>query len=394
MKIAYFHCASGISGDMCLGALLHAGADFEQLKHQLALLPVKEYEIFYHPVLKNNISAGQFTVVSAKDQPHRQLKDIVDMIHDSSLPPEIQNKSLAVFYRLAEAEAKVHGTSIDKIHFHEVGAIDGIIDIVGTIICLSLLKIEQVISSPLPVGYGFISCAHGLLPLPAPATREILKGIPQYGIDVEGELVTPTGASLIATLAQSFGPFPKMLVDTVAYGAGTKEYTIPNLLAITIGRDNHIDGLFREEIDMIETPVDNMNPEYFSHLWETIFSLGALDLYLTSIYMKKGRPGTLLTVLCQPEHSEFIMATILQETSSLGVRIRKESRRCCPRRKVTVNTKFGQVGIKVAAINEMVNFAPEYEDCRQLALMHHVPLKEVYLEAIVAAQNDAKPKNI
>ncbi|ATW26394.1 nickel pincer cofactor biosynthesis protein LarC [Candidatus Formimonas warabiya] len=387
MKIAYFHCPAGISGDMCLGALVDAGADLNELQHRLALLPLTGYNISSSPVVKGGISARKVSVEYAEHQPHRRLHDIIEIINQSGLSPEIQEKSCAVFCRLAEAEAKVHGTTREDVHFHEVGAVDAIIDIVGTVICLSLLGIDQVISSPLPMGHGFIKCAHGLLPLPAPATQELLKGAPVYGVDVEGELVTPTGASLITTLAQSFGPYPEMRLDAVGRGAGTKNFAFPNLLTVSIGsRDAHPDT-GREQIMVLETAIDDMNPEIFSHLWEVVFSLGALDMYLTAVQMKKGRPGSLLTLLCRSEAVDPLIQTVLKETSSLGIRIRREDRFCCPRQKVTVRTRFGEVSIKIGTVEGTMNISPEYEDCRKLAQFHQVPLKEIYLEAITSAKN-------
>lgn len=387
MRTAYFHCSSGISGDMCVGALLHAGADYAALKGQLALLPLHHYDISYSPVLKNSISAGKFDVTYQDDHPHRHLDDILRIIQDSGLSPEIKEKSAAIFKKLAQAEAKVHGTTPEAIHFHEVGAVDAIIDIVGTVICLSLLGVEKILSSPLPMGHGFIHCAHGVLPLPAPATRELLKGIPQYGIDVQGELVTPTGAAIISTLAHSFGPLPEMTIDTFGYGAGTKDYAIPNMLTVSLGHDKESGAhLSSEEITVVETTIDDMNPEIFSYLWEIIFSMGALDMYITPVYMKKGRPGSLVTVLCRTEGLDPILHVLLRETSSLGVRIRKEYRRCCSRQKITVQTKYGPVGIKIGQGDGTANLAPEYEDCKELAKKHQIPLKEVYLEALFAAK--------
>ncbi|MEL7566024.1 MAG: nickel pincer cofactor biosynthesis protein LarC [Dehalobacterium sp.] len=386
MKTAYFHCSSGISGDMCLGALINGGADFNILKQQLSLLPLDNYEITYNKVLKNGISVGKFNVSYHDNHPHRHLSDIIGIINNSSLAPEIKKKSIDIFTCLANAEAKIHGTTPEKIHFHEVGAVDAIIDIVGTVICLSLLKVGKIISSPLPMGHGFITCAHGMLPLPAPATREILKGIPQYGIDIEGELVTPTGAAIIATLAHSFGQLPEMKIDAYGYGAGTKEYSIPNILSVSLGDSSSKSQLINEEVTVVETSLDDMNPEIFSYLWEIIFTSGALDMYITPIYMKKGRPGSLITVLCQTENIDTIVNTLLKETSSLGVRIHKESRRCCHRKKLTVQTKFGAIGVKIGFLDGIANLAPEYNDCQNIAKMHRVPLKEVYFEALAEAK--------
>lgn len=386
MRTAYFQCSSGISGDMCLGALIHGGADFRALKQQLSLLSLDNYEITYNTVIKNGISVGKFNVICSENHPHRHLSDIIHIINDSELAPEIKKKSIAIFSCLAQAEANIHGTTMEKIHFHEVGAVDAIIDIVGTVICLSLLQVDKIISSPLPMSHGFITCAHGILPLPAPATREILKGVPQYGIDIEGELVTPTGAAIIATLAHSFGQLPEMKVDAFGFGTGTKEYSIPNILTVSLGRTNLETQLNHEEVTVIETGLDDMNPEIFSYLWEIIFSLGALDMYITPIYMKKGRPGSLITILCRWEETDAIVHALLKETSSLGVRIRKESRRCCPRKQITVQTRFGTVGVKMGISDSITNLAPEYEDCRILSKEHQVSLKEVYLEALIEAK--------
>jgi len=387
MKIAYFHCTSGVSGDMCLGALIHAGADFNILKQQVALLPLKNYEIFYEQISRNGISVGKFDVKYSDDHPHRHLSDILQIIDQSELNPEIKKRAGEIFTTLARAEAKVHGTTLDKVHFHEVGAVDTIIDIVGTVICLSLLKVDKVVASPLPIGHGFIKCAHGILPVPAPATREILKGIPQYGIDIEGELVTPTGAAIVATLAHSFGPLPEMVVESYGFGAGTKEFAIPNFLSVSIGNESAgILDMKREEVYLLEANIDDMNPEFFSYLWERIFSSGALDMFIMPVLMKKGRPGSLINVLCPESRVNPLVETLLKETSSLGVRVHKDFRYCCRRKKTTVNTKYGPITVKVGEMGGNLNLAPEYEDCKILAQKYQVPLKEVYLEALCEAK--------
>ncbi|HHT62544.1 MAG: nickel pincer cofactor biosynthesis protein LarC [Bacillota bacterium] len=388
MKTAYFHCDSGISGDMCIGALVHAGADFSSLRQQLSTLPLNNYEISYDTILKNNITAGKFTVKFAEDQPHRNLEDILHIINTANLAPEIKERSKDVFTRLAQAEAKVHGTTPDKIHFHEVGAVDSIIDIVGTVICLSLLKIEKIVSSPLPVGRGFVTCAHGTIPLPAPATREILKGVPQYGLNIEGELVTPTGAAIIATLAHSFGPLPEMSVHAFGFGAGTKDFSIPNILAVSIGEEHSSSPLLlKEEINILEACIDDMNPEFFSYLWDRVFSVGAKDMFITPVYMKKGRPGFLVTVLCLKDKAKDVAGTLLKETSTLGVRVRSETRFYCPRENIKVKTKYGEINVKVGNIEGTKNLAPEFEECKNAARKHQVPLKDVYWEAIVKAKS-------
>lgn len=394
MKIAYFQCSSGISGDMCLGALIHAGINFNELKDQLSLLPLKNYDITYTTVVKNGISAGKFDVIYTEDHPHRHLQDIKEIINNSGLNPEIKKKSIDIFTRLAAAEAIIHGTTLENIHFHEVGAVDAIIDIVGTVICLSLLNVDKIIASPLPVGHGFIKCAHGVIPLPAPATRELLKGIPQYGVDIEGELVTPTGAAIISTMADSFGQLPLMSAESYGFGAGTKEYSIPNILNVTLGRsfdefNEHIHinkDTNEKKITVLETSLDDMNPEFFSYLWEIVFESGALDMYITPIYMKKGRSGSLITIICHEEKKNNLIDILMKETSSLGVRIRQEERCIAARKFLKVQTQFGDINIKIGEFSGSINFAPEYEDCRKLAKLNHIPLKKVYLEALLEAK--------
>ncbi|MGI6711263.1 MAG: nickel pincer cofactor biosynthesis protein LarC [Bacillota bacterium] len=385
MKIAYFDCGAGISGDMCLGALIHAGVNMDQLKDQLATLPLSNYRITPTSVIKRGISATQVHVTyEEQNQPSRHLKDITAIINQSTLLTEIKEKSIAVFTRLAEAEARVHGCTVDQVHFHEVGAVDAIIDIVGTVTCLSLLQVEKIISSPLPMGHGFVRCAHGLIPIPAPATLELLRNIPIYGVNIEGELVTPTGAAIITTLADSFGPFPTMNISTIGLGSGEKDFDIPNILRISLGEENS--PFSYEEITVIEASIDDMNPEFYSYLWEQAFSRGALDIFLIPIYMKKGRPGNLVTVLCYKENLEKLITLFLQETTSLGTRIRTEKRFICPRKTVTVNTKYGQVDVKIGFFQGHYDIAPEYENCRLLAKKKQIPLKDIYLEALLAAR--------
>ncbi|MDD2496555.1 MAG: nickel pincer cofactor biosynthesis protein LarC [Desulfitobacteriaceae bacterium] len=380
MKSAYFDCASGISGDMCLGALVHAGASFPELVSQLSLLPVKGYRIFSGPVFKNNIKATGIHVDPGENHAHRHLKDILHIINGSSLPAQVKEKSARIFVRLADAEGEVHGISSDKVHFHEVGAVDAIVDIVGTVICLSLLGIERIVASPLPMGHGFIKCAHGLIPIPAPATQALLKEVPVYGVDIEGELVTPTGASIITALADSFGPQPAMHVNTVGLGAGSRDYGIPNILRVSIGTSSTLSQA--EHIEVLETTTDDMNPEFFTYLWDQVFAEGALEMFFTPIQMKKGRPGTLLTILCLASNRDKILSVLYRETTTLGVRVRKEDRFYCQRKILSVATRFGKVKVKVGSFEDTANIAPEFEDCRDLALKHKVPLKLIYQEAL------------
>lgn len=382
MNTAYFDCSSGISGDMCLGALIHAGADFQEMEQQLSLLPIEGFSLSRESTRKKGITATKIQVKCHGHHHHRGLEDILRIIDKSSLSHRVKEQSGLIFSRLAKAEAEVHGLPVNEVHFHEVGAVDAIVDIVGTVLCLAQLQIEKIISSPLPLGHGFIDCAHGLLPLPAPATQMLLKGIPVYGVDIEGELVTPTGAAIVSTLASSFGPAPLMTVNSLGYGAGEKDFGIPNILRVSVGQEAFQTEL--EEIEVLETTVDDMSPEIFSYLWEKIFKQGALDMFLTSVQMKKGRPGTLITVLCHPNKRSEIFATLVAETTTLGIRIRREQRFCCPRKIIQISTKYGEVKVKVGEFQGITKMAPEYEDCRLIANKHQVPLKEVFQEILTA----------
>jgi len=388
MTTAYFDCSSGISGDMCLGALLHAGIDFEHFKNTLSLISLNGFDITSRLVKKKGIAATKVDVTYQKKQPHRHLNDILSLINSSALSSEIKGSACSIFRRLAQAEAEVHGVSMDQIHFHEVGAVDALVDIIGTVICLSLLKVDKVVSSPLPMGRGFVRCVHGLIPLPAPAVQQLVKDIPVYGVDIEGELVTPTGAAIITTLADSFGPLPPMVISNLGLGAGEKDYDIPNILRVSIGSETSTQNRkIEDEVVIIETCIDDMNPEFFSHIWEEIFAAGALDMFLTPVVMKKGRPGTLATVSCREPDTEKVLSVLIRETSTIGIRFRLEKRFCCPRKIVYVQTSFGTVRVKQSHFQGRTNVAPEYEDCRALAQKNAVPLKEVYLSALAAAYN-------
>lgn len=389
MKTAYFDCAAGISGDMCLGALIHAGANMDHLLSRLAMLPIRGYQVSAAPVCKNGILGTAVTVSCEESLDQRGLNDILQIIHGSALPISVREKASLIFQRLAAAEGAVHGISPAEIHFHEVGAIDAIIDIVGTVICLEELAIDEIVASPLPMGHGFVHCAHGCLPLPAPATQHLLKNLPVYGIDQAGELVTPTGAAIISTLAGSFGPMPAMKVTELGFGAGAKDFPFPNLLRISLGQRSQT--AVEEEVVVIETAIDDMNPEIYSYLWEKLFDRQALDVYLTPIQMKKGRPGTLLTVLCRSSALDDISSVIFQETSTLGMRIRREHRIICSRKILIIPTPLGEGQVKVSRRGSAENITPEFTVCRQLAMANHLALKEVYqivMEAAYAFRSD------
>jgi len=379
MRIAYFDCFAGISGDMVLGAVLDAGADEARFRQELARLAI-EFELQVSKVVKNGIEATDVRVIVPHEHHHRRLNDIKALIESSDLSQTVKTRSTAIFQRLAEAEGAVHGTSPEEVTFHEVGAVDAIVDIVGSAIGMELLGIEEVFCSPLPMGHGFVEAAHGKIPLPAPATVEILKCVPVYDAGIQGELVTPTGAAIIRTLATEFGDMSPMTLQATAYGAGKTEFPFPNVLRLMIGES---DGLYHERVAIVETNIDDMNPEFYDTVFERLFKAGALDVYLTPIYMKKNRPANLLTAICPIEKKDDISQVILTETTTFGVRISIASRRCLERRWETVTTRFGDIRIKIGLMGDkQITASPEYEDCRKAAEAHDVPVRTVYQEAL------------
>jgi uncharacterized protein (TIGR00299 family) protein len=380
MKIAYLDCFSGIAGDMLLGALLDAGLPEETLRRDLARLGVPGYELDISQVQRHGLRATHLQVRMTEAPTARHLPDILGLIEDSDLDAAVKERAAAVFHRLAVAEGKVHGTPPDSVHFHEVGAVDAIVDVVGAAAGLAALGIERLACSPLPLGRGWVQSAHGRLPVPAPATAELVRGIPTWAGDAEAELVTPTGAALVTTLADEFGAMPPMTVSAVGYGAGTRELDSPNVLRLFIGEGAAQVG--RDRVAVLETNIDDMNPEIFDHVMERLLSAGALDVFLTPIAMKKNRPATLLTVLAEPAGREALLEIIFRETTTLGVRCAEMERRCLARESIEVETPWGAVGVKLGRLgDEVVTVAPEYEDCRRVAREHHVPLRLVYEHA-------------
>jgi len=384
MSIAYFDCFAGISGDMCLGALIDAGAPQEELVSGLKTLKVPGWHLRVSKVSKNGISASKVDVeMASAGHRERRLPEILKIIAKAELPGSAKELASRTFQRLAEAEAKVHGVPVEKVHFHEVGAVDAIVDVVGTALALELLGIDHVISSRLPSFHGFALTAHGTFPLPAPATLELVKGIPMSERDVEGELVTPTGAAIITTSAESFGPMPSMKVSSVGYGAGAADYDFPNALRVVIGEESRPGEM--DEVRVVETNIDDLNPEFYEVIMGRLFGEGALDVYLTPVQMKKTRPGTLVTVISPPAAVDRIAEVLFRESSTIGVRV-TEARRLCPERKVEeIETRYGMIRMKVSERRGRVrNAAPEYEDCRAAAAAYGVPIKEVYAAAIAA----------
>ncbi len=387
MRTVYFDCFSGISGDMTIGALIDAGLSFDELHAQLATLHVPGYELAIEKVTKHGIAGTKFHVrVRDPGTEHRRLHDIEGILRGSGLPPRIQERALRVFTRLAEAEATVHHTTLEQVHFHEVGAIDSIVDITGAVIGLDLLDVRRILASAVNVGAGFIRAAHGVLPVPGPATAELLRGAPTYARGTDGELTTPTGAALLATLAESFGPLPYLRVEQIGYGAGSKDLPhAPNLLRVFVGEDGT-----RGDADMItvlEANLDDMNPEWFEYAQEQLFVHGALDVFYTPIFMKKNRPATKLTVLCEGGAVDAIVETLFQHTSTFGVRTYEVRRRKLQRYSQMVDTPFGPIAVKVGQWGgRIVQVSPEYESCRQAARHSGAPLKAVYHAAEALAR--------
>ena len=418
MKILYLDCFAGISGDMTIGALLDLGLDFEFLKNELAKLGVAGYELSQSRVDRSGINAAKFDVhlsnieinhhhdhthgdhshshdselithhsslnTSPHSHDHRSLSTIKHLIEASTLSNKVKTNSLAIFQRIGEAETKIHGVDIESIHFHEVGAIDSIVDIIGACIGLEALGIEKIISSPLHVGYGTFTCAHGTYPIPGPAATEILRGVPIYAKEIEGELVTPTGAAIVATLASEFSKMPMMRVEKVGYGAGTRTYEkFPNVLRAVIGELETEDAT-PDTISVIEANIDDLSPQIFGHFMEQALAAGALDIFYTPVQMKKNRPGILLTLLCTVADREKFIDLIFRETTTLGVRHRDEKRVILRREFVTVETEFGAIKIKIARNEngEIMNAAPEFEDCHSAAKKHEVAVRKVQAAAM------------
>ncbi len=395
MKIGYLDCPSGISGDMFLGALVDCGVPLDVIKESLAVLPIDGFEISTQRVNKAGLIATQFEVMVEDQVTERRLTDIVNLILESPLPEKIKEKSVEVFRRIGEVEARIHGLEVEKIHLHELGGLDTIIDVVGVILGVEILGIEKLYASGLPLGSGTIQSAHGTLPLPAPATLALLEGIPVHGSEIKKELVTPTGAALITSLVQEFGGIPPMRLLKTGYGAGKRDLPTPNVLRLLIGEDiEPVSSTYPYQVEILvclECSIDNMNPEIYSYLSEKLFDSGALDVSLFPIYMKKNRPGTLVTVLCSQEAAQKLMEIVFSETTTLGVRKYTVDRFSVERHITQVTTPYGAVNIKYSKKGDKTwSFAPEYEDCRRLALQHNIPIRKIYRAAEAAAEEYLK----
>lgn len=409
MKVLYFDCFSGISGDMVLGALIDCGIDPERFISEINKLNIEGYSIKVTRGAKNGISGIDVDVQLDNDKDgdhgchegnddhsahdhdshnkahhHRNLQDIEYIIDNSALKQNVKDVSKKIFRKLAYAEAKVHGKPVEEVHFHEVGAVDSIIDITGTAICLDLLGVEKVIGSAVNTGMGFVKCQHGIIPVPGPAAMELLKGIPIYSLDIRTELVTPTGAAILSSLCESFGPIPQMTVESTGYGLGKKDIEIPNLLRTVIGEEKkNQDGIY-----VIECNIDDMNSEFYEYVMERLFEAGALDVFLTNIVMKKSRPAVKLSVIAESKYVETLTGIIFSETSTIGVRKYPVERDILCRKTVALDTAYGPVNIKVSYKDgNIMNYAPEYIDVKKAAARSGVPMKQVYFESVRAYLN-------
>ncbi|MGQ9653557.1 MAG: nickel pincer cofactor biosynthesis protein LarC [Thermodesulfobacteriota bacterium] len=392
MRILYIDAFSGASGDMFLGALLDMGVPLESLETEVRKLPLERFRLVAVKEPRHGIYGTRLTVeLHERIHAHRTMAQIRTVLQDTGLEPQVRDLALRVFERLAEAEGRVHGVAPEAVTFHEVGALDSVVDIVGAAAGIRWLSPDRVVSSALPLGRGFVRGGHGVLPVPAPATLEILKGVPVSEGGQEGELVTPTGAAIIREIAHDFGPLPAMRMEMLGYGVGHRDLSDrPNLLRLILGEADHV--IFREDW-VLEANIDDMNPEFCEHLMETLMAQGALDVSWSPLIMKRGRPGVLLRVLAEPHLRDSMAEIILRESTSIGVRFLPMLRRCLERRHEVVETPWGPVRIKVSyAGGEVLNALPEYQDCREIASRAGVPVKEVYHEALsIYRRNRTRP---
>lgn len=392
MKIAYFDCFSGASGDMILGSLIDAGFSLDKLTEELKKLDLKDYELSLKKVLRSGITGIKFDVLINKEKIHiednskRTIKDITKIINGSTLIGCIKEDSIRIFQNLAKAEAKVHNTSPDKVHFHEVGAVDSIVDIVGAVIAFHNLKIEKIYFSPIRAGTGFVKCHNGGFPVPAPATIELLKGCHVIGTDIKHELITPTGAAILTTLGENVEICPEISLLKIGYGAGSYEIPkIPNLLRVMIGET--ISVYEKDEVWMLETNIDDMTGEHLGYLLEKVLEAGALDGYITHVQMKKSRPGVLMSIIVDDVNLSKVENVIFDQSTTFGIRKYRASRDKLPRKLIDIQTEFGIIKVKMVMLNGIIkNVAPEYEDCKRIADEKGIPLKRVYNAAVRASQ--------
>ena len=401
MKIAYFDCFSGAAGDMILAALIDAGLSLDDLKDQLASLPVSGYSLSADKVARSGISATKFNVHVHEEHSHgagdghshhgRHLPEILTFIEESALPDAAKANASRIFERLAAAEGHVHGKPPETIHFHEVGAVDSIVDIVGAAVALDLLGIERVYCSPFRVGTGTIRCAHGEIPVPAPATAKLLEGLPVIQTPVEAELTTPSGAAILSTLAEDFGPMPPRRITSTGYGAGSRDIKgRANVLRVFIG-EAATDGLESDVVEVIEANIDDMSPEFFGGIFDRVLDAGALDVSVAPVQMKKGRPGFLISAIVPPARSAAVQEVFFRETTTFGVRITEARRSKLARETREVRTPLGAIRVKIGRLGgEVIRVKPEHDDCARIASERGLPFREVYAAALKAADGNAK----
>jgi hypothetical protein len=387
VKLAYFDLIAGASGDMLLGALVDAGLPFEELQRALDELHLPGFALACEKVRRGAFAATKVDVHVTDPETARHLPEIEAVIAASDLSTAIRERALRIFRRMIAVEAAIHDSPVETVHLHELGALDTIVDVTGVLLGLDLLGIERVVVSPFPLGRGVLAGSHGRMPLPAPATVALLAGAPVVGVDHALETVTPTAAALLTELAAGYGPIPAMRLLAAGYGAGTRTTPEPNILRVLLGEATGLEDSEQEALDLLETTIDDMNPELYGYVLERLFASGALDAHLVPVIMKKNRPGIVLSVLCRPESTAGLRDLLFAETTTLGIRVQRVARSCLPRASETVETPWGPVRIKVARWGDgAAKAAPEYEDCRAAAQAHGVPLREVYAAALDAWQ--------
>jgi uncharacterized protein (TIGR00299 family) protein len=391
MKIAYLDCFSGISGDMFIGALIDAGFPIEELRKALRSLPLEGYTLEITREERNHLFGTRFKVkVSGDPQPHRRLSHIRDLLLAGNLRPSVRDKSIAIFESIAVEEGKIHGCPAEEVHFHEVGAVDSIVDIVGSVLGMEYLGIVTTCASSLPLGSGFVETAHGRIPLPAPATVALLKGIPVHGSGLMEELVTPTGAALLKGLVHSFGSLPPMAIEKVGYGVGSRNLADrPNLLRVLIGQEQG--GANEETVVILESNLDDTNPEWLGFLMERLFEAGALDVVFFPGYMKKNRPAVLVHVMGKPLHKDQLMNILFSESTTLGVRFHYTQRRILERSFAEIDSPWGRMKVKkVFRPDGSIYLLPEFEECRRIAKERGIPLRDVYSWVTAQGRSDKK----
>ena len=377
MKILYFDCISGISGDMILGAFIDMGTDVDELKRDLDKLGIGQFSFSVKKVIRNGISVTSLDVETEEGTHHRNYNTIKKIIDESMLSARVKELSNKVFYRLAAAEGKVHSKPVDKVHFHEVGAVDSIVDIVGACICIDRFNIEKIYSSPLKLGSGVVNSAHGVIPVPAPATVELVKDYPVVKTSVKSELTTPTGAAIVTALSDGVVDEISFTSYNCGYGAGSKEIEeVPNILRIFLGETDST--LEYDEVMLVEVNIDDMNPELYSFIFDKLFDNGALDVFVTPVIMKKGRPGNVLSVLCEKGNLREISSILFQETTTIGLRTSVVNRLKLKREVIEIDTKFGKMKAKKVIFNNKVKIVPEYDECRNIAESRNIPLIDIY----------------